>query len=377
MIAPTTPPAPSVPLPRIYEDDSGRCWEEYMPPRYIPLPPIHEDDSGRCRAEYIPPPPMPFRYIPLPPIHEDDSGRCRAEYIPPPPMPFRYIPLPPIHEDDSGRCRAEYIPPPPMPFRYIPLPPIHEDDSGRCRAEYIPPPPFPFRYIPLPPIGEDKSVRSSILTSCHHREQANYHAYLPKLRLAGHIPLPPLPPDRDRSGAVVYETPVDVRYSAVVSHKYPIEGRALRPSEGLPRARATLPSRFISDRSQVTEPVFLANGRRRTDGSDNALGTQRYPPGITGTLGNGLAGGETSAVMFALSFKIQLPTFSPTTSAKHVVWTQIVNRVFTLVYKSLLQREDRNLLRMLVTIDGKQHNALTPRHHHANFAKRHGCVTHP
>ncbi|KAF8516024.1 hypothetical protein BU17DRAFT_67678 [Hysterangium stoloniferum] len=283
MIAPTTPPAPSVPLPRIYEDDSGRCWEEYMPPRYIPLPPIHEDDSGRCHAGDIPPPPFPFRYIPLPPIHEDDSGRC-PEYIPPPPLPFLYIPLPPIGEDESVRCAC-------------------------CGA---------------------------------NREQANYHAYLPKLRLAGHIPLPPLPPDRDRSGAVVYETPVDVRYSAVVSHKDPIEARALRLSEGLPRAQATVPSRFISDRSQVTEPVFLANGRRRTDERHHRP-TFTVPPGHNWDTWQWT--GRRRNVRYHVCF----------------------------IFESFLQREDRNLLRMLVTIDGKR---TDPRHHHANFAKRHGCVTH-
>ncbi|KAF8508008.1 hypothetical protein BU17DRAFT_70956 [Hysterangium stoloniferum] len=257
MIAPTTPPAPSLPLPRIYEDVSGISNAEY---------------------------------IPLPHIYEDESGISNAEYIPPPPMPFRYIPLPPIYEDESGISEAEYIPPPPMPFRYIPLPPIYEDGSGISDAEYILPPPMPFRYIPLPPIGEDESVKCACCGA--NMEHANYHAYLPKLRLAGHIPLPPLPPDRDRCGAVVHETPVDVRCSAVVPHRDAIEVRAFRPSEGLPRAQATVPSRFISDRSQVTEPVFLTNGRRRTD----------------------------------------LLTFSPTTSAKHVVWTQFVSHVFTLVH---------------------------------------------
>ncbi|KAF8511069.1 hypothetical protein BU17DRAFT_69782 [Hysterangium stoloniferum] len=206
MIAPTTPPVPSVPLPRIYEDDSGRCWEEY-----IPLPPIHEDDSGRCHAEHIPPPPLPFLYIPLPPIGEDESVRWN-----------RLVTTP--------TC-----------------------PSSGWRDTY----------------------------NCPHFPQIETRV----------VPW------------FTYETPVDVRCSAVVSHKDPIEARALRPSEGLPRARATVPSMFISDRSQVTEPVFLPNGLRRTD--------------------------------------------------------------------------DRNILRMLVTIDGKQHNALTPRHHHANFAKRHGCVTHP
>ncbi|KAF8508009.1 hypothetical protein BU17DRAFT_70957 [Hysterangium stoloniferum] len=267
MIAPTTPPAPSLPLPRIYEDVSGISAAEYIPPppmpfRYIPLPHIYEDESGISNAEYIPPPPMPFRYIPLPPIYEDESGISHAEYIPPPPMPFRYIPLPPIYEDESGISHAEYIPPPPMPFRYIPLPPIYEDGSGISDAEYILPPPMPFRYISLPPIGEDESVKCACCGA--NMEHANYHAYLPKLRLAGHIPLPPLPPDRDRCGAVVHETPVDVRCSAVVPHRDAIEVRAFRPSEGFPRARTVL-SRFISDRSQVTEPVFLTNGRRRTD----------------------------------------------------------------------------------------------------------------
>ncbi|KAF8508020.1 hypothetical protein BU17DRAFT_70968 [Hysterangium stoloniferum] len=159
-----------------------------------------------------------------------------------PPAPS--LPLPRIYEDVSGISAAEYIPPPPQCHSGIsPYPPFMRMGLGYPMQSTYCPPPMPFRYM----------------------EHANYHAYLPKLRLAGHIPLPPLPPDRDRCGAVVHETPVDVRCSAVVPHRDAIEVRAFRPSEGLPRAQATVPSRFISDRSQVTEPVFLTNGRRRTD----------------------------------------------------------------------------------------------------------------
>jgi len=157
---------------------------------------------------------------------------------------------------------------------------------------------------------------------------ADFHSYLPKLRVVRCIRLPTLLLDNEGNNGMLHKAsePEDVKYSAVY-HGDVTEVGASCPSAATVKARTIVSSglsvaedasqvdsakrirvdhdqqiRFVSNRSRATKPIMHSSGQRRIDRSVTTDQSCEYKssndawvnPSITGTLGNGLAGGETS-----------------------------------------------------------------------------------